>query len=137
MRRRASCDGRRQARTNDGALDYSRAMASAELEHPPGFAMPLTWRRVAFTLAVSVLFGFYLSTRNVAPTEIVIARAVVVGVAAMLGFGLFEQWPRGLPAWLPRWSLQALGVVAAVPVGAWCAYWIIGVASVLLRRPKS
>ena len=33
----------------------------------------------------------------------------------MLVFGLCEQWPARLPAWLARWALQVLGVVAAIP----------------------
>jgi hypothetical protein len=106
------------------SLDYSQAMTSAGLKYSRAFAVPLTLRRIAFTLGISVLFGLWFSTRNVAPTELVIARAAVVGLAAMLGFSLLERWPRGLPGWLPRWSLQLLGVVAAVSVGAWCAYWM-------------
>jgi hypothetical protein len=99
-------------------------MTSAGTEYPRAFALPPTLWRIAFTLGISVLFGLYFSTRNVAPTEIVVARAVVVGLAAMLGFSFFERWPRVLPGWLPRWSLQLLGVVATVSAGAWCAYWI-------------
>jgi hypothetical protein len=32
-------------------------------------------------------------------------RAVLLGLLAMLVFGLFEQWPARLPAWLARWAL--------------------------------
>jgi signal transduction histidine kinase len=99
-------------------------MSSTQSNKPHGLALMLNWRRVAFTLAVSVLFGLSFSTRNAAPTVIVVARAVFVGLAAMLGFGLFEQWPQRLAKWPPRWVLQLLGVVAAVPCGALLAYWV-------------
>ena len=42
----------------------------------------------------------------------------------MLVFGLFEQWPPRLPAWMARWALQLLGVVVAIPLGALLAYWL-------------
>src|SRR5262245_50068736 len=64
-------------------LDYSRAMQTLRLDHS---------RRIAFTLATAVLFGLWFSTRIVAPTGIVVARAVIVGLVAMVGFGLFERW---------------------------------------------
>jgi LytS/YehU family sensor histidine kinase len=35
----------------------------------------------------------------------------------MLLFGLFEQWPKRLPAWLARWVLQVMGVALAMPLG--------------------
>lgn len=84
----------------------------------------LGWRRVRFTLGVSALFGLLLSLPSETSTLIVVARAVMVGVAAMLAFGLFEQWPRRLPRWLARSALQLLGIVVAVPVAAAFAYVI-------------
>src|SRR5207342_2260184 len=44
-----------------------------------------------------------------------IACAAIVGLFAMLVFGVFEQWPKRLPRFLARWVLQVLGVAIAVP----------------------
>ena len=84
----------------------------------------LGWRRVRFTLGASTLFGLLLSISMETPTLVVVARAMLVGSAAVLAFGLFEQWPRRLPKRLARSALQVIGVVVAVPLGVLLAYWI-------------
>jgi len=84
----------------------------------------LGWRRVRFTLGVSALFGLMLSAPSETATAVVAARAMLVGLLAMLAFGLFEQWPQRLPKWLARWVLQLVGVVVAIPLGALLAYWV-------------
>jgi LytS/YehU family sensor histidine kinase len=43
-------------------------------------------------------------------------------MACLLAFGLFEQWPKRLPRWLPRAALQLIGVAAAVAPAALLAY---------------
>jgi signal transduction histidine kinase len=75
----------------------------------------LSWGRVRFTLIVSAVFGLMLagSFRSGA----LFLRTVLVALFAMLAFGLFEQWPQRLPAWLARWVLQVAGVALAMPVG--------------------
>ena len=55
---------------------------------------------------------------------IVLVRAMLVGMAILFVFGLFEQWPRRLPRWLPRWGSQLLGVAIVIPFAALLAYWI-------------
>ena len=106
-------------------LVYSRAMASAAIPMKPrGLALILAWRRVRFVLITSFLFGLLISIGNQAPTLIVLARAMIVGMAILFMFGLFEQWPRRLPKWLSRWGLQLLGVVFVVPFAALFAYWV-------------
>jgi LytS/YehU family sensor histidine kinase len=55
---------------------------------------------------------------------IVVARALLIGLAALLAFGLFEQWPARLPRWLPRWILQLVGVLASIPFASFLAYWL-------------
>ncbi|MBB6092820.1 signal transduction histidine kinase [Povalibacter uvarum] len=89
---------------------------------PRGLALLFAWSRVRFTLIVGAVFGFFLALPNESPMLIVIARTVIVGLAAMFAFGLFEQWPRRLPVWLARSVLQLLGIVAAIPVAAAMAY---------------
>jgi signal transduction histidine kinase len=102
---------------------YSHAMAiAAPSAKPHGLAQMLGWRRVRFTLGVSALFGLLLSLPSETATYIVVARAMMVGLAAMLAFGLFEQWPRRLPKWLARSALQLIGIVVAVPIAAALAY---------------
>jgi signal transduction histidine kinase len=91
---------------------------------PRGLGLMLNWRRVRFTLGASALFGLLLSLPSVTPTVVVVGRALLVGLLAMLAFGLFEQWPQRLPRRLARWVLQLLGVVVAMPIGAFIAYWL-------------
>ena len=99
-------------------------LSAAVSAKPRGLAVMLGWRRVRFTLAVSALFGLMLSVPSETATVVVVARAMLVGLAAMLAFGLFEQWPQRLPKWLARSALQLIGVVVAVPLGALLAYWV-------------
>jgi len=82
------------------------------------------WRRVRFTLIAAAIFGLLLSISSVTPTALWVLRTAAVGLLALLVFGLFEQSPARLPGWLARWVLQLLGVVAAVPLGAFAAYWL-------------
>ena len=82
----------------------------------------LGWQRLRFSLGTSVLFGLFLSLTNETPTIIVVGRTVMVGMGAMLAFGLFEQWPRRLPRWLARSALQLIGVALSVPPIALLAY---------------
>ena len=91
---------------------------------PHGLALMLGWRRVLLTLSVSLLLGLLNSVPSQSPTSVVVSRALLVGLCAMLAFGLFEQWPARLPKRMPRWALQLLGVVVAVPLAAWLAYWL-------------
>ena len=89
---------------------------------PHGLASLLGWRRVAFTLGISVAFGLLVSTHGLPPWESWAPRAAWVllctvsqGLSGMLVFGLFERWPRSLPRWLERWVLQVLGVAVTMP----------------------
>jgi signal transduction histidine kinase len=82
-------------------------------------ALMLGWRRVVFTLSCSIALGLLLSYRLGPP---VIIQPVILGLFAMLLFGLFEQWPKRLPAWLARWVLQLMGVALAMPLGTLVLY---------------
>lgn len=79
----------------------------------------LGWRRVLFTLSISILLGLLISMHLGFP---VIVQPVFLGLLAMLLFGLFEQWPKRLPAWLARWVLQVMGVALAMPLGTLVLY---------------
>jgi signal transduction histidine kinase len=67
-----------------------------------------------FTLSCSILLGVLLSVHLGFP---VIIEPVILGLFAMLLFGLFERWPKRLPPWLARWALQVMGVALAMPLG--------------------
>jgi signal transduction histidine kinase len=82
----------------------------------------LGWRRVRFTLGASVLIGLLLVPGWQSGPRSVLTRTVLLGLFAMLVFGLFEQWPRRTPAWLARWVLQVAGVAAAMPLGTFAIY---------------
>ena len=89
-----------------------------------GLALMLGWRRVLFTLAASGMLGLVLTIDSLTATPIVIGRAMLVGLIAMLVFGLFEQWPARPWRWLPRWALQLVGVMISVPFAALLAYLV-------------
>ncbi len=76
----------------------------------------LGWRRVRSTLKISVPLGLLLGlTHWKSGLPSVLARTVLLGLIAMLVFGLFEQWPKRLPRWLARWVLQVVAVAVAMP----------------------
>ena len=82
--------------------------------------------RVRFTLAVSGAFGLLLSLHNKVGFVPAIARAMLLGLAVLLVFGLFERWPRRLPKWLARSALQLVGIVIVIPIAAALAYAFTG-----------
>jgi signal transduction histidine kinase len=84
----------------------------------------LGWRRVRATLAASAIIGLILSLGFTASTVVVVGRAIVTGLCAMLAFGLLERWPARLPRRLARWALQLMAIVAVVPFGTLLAYWL-------------
>jgi LytS/YehU family sensor histidine kinase len=84
----------------------------------------LAWRRVRFTLIVSTLLGLLLTIASETPTIIWIFRAVLVGLAALLAFGVLEQWPAGEPRRMGRWVVQLIGIVVVIPPAALLAYWL-------------
>jgi two-component sensor histidine kinase len=92
---------------------------------PRGLALALGWRRVLLALGVSLTFGVANSVPASAPAlDVTIGHALTAGFVALFAFGLFEQWPARTPSWLPRWALQLLGVVAAVPAGVVLAHFV-------------
>jgi signal transduction histidine kinase len=103
---------------------YIRAMsASLKPQRPRGLATVFGWRRLLLAVGLSVLFGLLNSAPPTAPRPLVtVGHALVVGLAAVLAFGLLEQWPRRPPSWLPRWVMQLGGVVIAVPLGVLAAH---------------
>jgi hypothetical protein len=83
----------------------------------------LSWQRLLVTLMASTLLGLVLKIPSVSPTFLVVGRAMLVGLIALLVFGFFERWPTRPLRWLPRWVMQLVGVVISIPLGALFAYW--------------
>ena len=75
----------------------------------------LGWRRVRFTILLSGFFGALLGMHWTTGMFSGLTRGVLVGLTAMLVFGLFEQWPKRLPRWLARWILQVVSIAVLMP----------------------
>jgi signal transduction histidine kinase len=82
-------------------------------------------RRVAVAFIASGAWGLLFTMAYTLPFWQVMARFMLVGLLAMLVFGLFERWPRRLPRWLARWVLQVVGVALTMPLGAFILYSIL------------
>jgi signal transduction histidine kinase len=89
-----------------------------------GLARIFAWRRTRFVLIVSLSFGLILNVGNQAPFFVVMARALIVGMAILFMFGALEHWPRRLVRPFSRWGWQLLGIVIVIPFAAFFAYWV-------------
>src|SRR5437763_290910 len=68
---------------------------------PGGFARLLAWQRFVVVLIVGALAGLLQSPAyESTPTYVVMSRAMLVGIVALMAFGIFEQWPMRLPGWM-------------------------------------
>ena len=85
------------------------------LEKPRGLALLLGRRRLTFTLGMSIGVGLLFSLGWKSGTASLLVRTITIGLAGMLAFGIFEQWPKRLPRWIARWVLQVLAVAFVVP----------------------
>ena len=96
---------RRVTATSPATPAYSRAMntVTASVNSRPQTFI-LSWRRVLLTVCVSLVLGGMGSLGNSTTTMIVLGRYLLVGVSALLAFGIFERWPARTR--LPRWALQ-------------------------------
>ncbi|MDZ4078764.1 MULTISPECIES: sensor histidine kinase [Hydrocarboniphaga] len=91
-------------------------------DKPRGLALLLGWPRLRFSLMLSGTLGLMIGLGWDSGFFAGLIRSVIIGLVAMLAFGLFEQWPRRLPSWLARWALQVLCVAIAIPVAAYGIY---------------
>lgn len=85
-------------------------------------AKALGGRRVLLMLAGAILLALLNGLPSSTVSWSLFARALVVGCAGLIAFGIFEQWPRRLPRALPRWVLQLTAVVISVPPAALLAF---------------
>jgi signal transduction histidine kinase len=91
---------------------------------PRALASIVGWGRVRFTVGISAILGVFLRLMMDAPILIVISRAIIVGLVAMLVFGVLERWPSRSPRWLPRSARQLIGIAFSMPFAALLAYHI-------------
>lgn len=103
---------------------YRHAMSSTVTSPKPrGLALMLGWRRLVVVLAAGGLMGLLQSPAYpTTPAYNVVGRAMLVGLAALLAFGIFEQWPARLPRWVARWTLQVAAVAFVVPWTVFAIY---------------
>jgi signal transduction histidine kinase len=103
---------------------YHHAMPTPHTSPKPhGLALTLGWRRLLVAFAASTLLGLILSPAFPSlSTARVIGREWVVGLAALVAFGLCEERPARLPQWLARWALQVLCVAIAIPLAVLALY---------------
>ena len=97
---------------------------AASSPQPRGLALMLGWRRVLLALGVSALMGLILSPAWISSAAGLMGREMLVGLAALLAFGIFEQWPQRLPRWVARWALQVLAIAIAVPLVVLAIYLV-------------
>ena len=74
---------------------------------------PRRWL-VAAIAALVVFLPLNLMWQSSAPS--LLLRVGTLAAAAVLVYGVAEQWPRRLPRWLARWALQVLAVAAVAPL---------------------
>ncbi len=80
------------------------------------------WRRVRTVVIICTLLFLLLNLTYDTFTYRLPLRVFGTGMAVLLVFGLFEQWPRRLPTWVARWALQVIGVGVVVPVTVFLFY---------------
>jgi hypothetical protein len=91
---------------------------------PSGLALLLAPRRLLWVGIAALLWFGLLSLIWEDELGPLLVRTSGTSAAAMLMFGLLEQWPPRLPRWIARWVLQVLAVAAAVPISAWL-FWTL------------
>lgn len=81
-------------------------------------------RRLKFVALMAAPIGYVPDLIFVQGRPWFLYRSLIIGVAAMLAFTLFERWPARLPGRLARWVLQVLAVAAVIPLTT-LAIWIL------------
>lgn len=107
-----------------GVLLYSSTMAATVPTVEPTGPFPgmLGRRRLRLVLITSLVLSVLLLPSWEGPWAVLFVRMVILGLLQLAVFGLFERWPRRLPAWMARWVLQVAGVAIAVPFAVAIAY---------------
>jgi len=91
---------------------------SIRMNPPAPASMPspsiFGWKRLRVVLLAAFVISVFGALRSLSfPATLV--RLVLVGLIALLVFGVLERWPRRLPPWVARWALQVSGVAFTLP----------------------
>ncbi|QSX79424.1 sensor histidine kinase [Agrilutibacter solisilvae] len=81
-----------------------------------------TWQRVRPVAIACFLVSLMMSLTWQASYAVLITRLLMVGMTALLVFGVLERWPRRLPRFVERWALQVIGVAVVIPFATAIAY---------------
>jgi signal transduction histidine kinase len=87
-----------------------------------GWRALVAWPRVKLWLVVTVVWALFRTATADPGLPVWLVRCGLVTAAAVLIFGVLEQWPRRLPPRLPRWVAQLLAVAVVIPPAAYAAY---------------
>jgi hypothetical protein len=100
-------------------------MPAAPPGEPRGLARVLSWRRLGSAFIGCLLVSLLILPSWSSSYPTLVGPLLITALVVLLAFGLLERWPARLPAWLPRWTIQIVGVTIAVPIGAAFAYTVL------------
>jgi hypothetical protein len=80
------------------------------------------WPRLRPVLVACGLVFVLMAITWKASYLVLALRLLMIGMTALLVFGLLERWPPRLPRWIERWALQVVGVAVVIPFAAALAY---------------
>jgi signal transduction histidine kinase len=110
-------------------IDPSNSRAGMPSSAPPLHVSPaprqrgrLAWR-IAVPLLAAVPLALLISIDSATPLSIWMIRSWMVAFAAAAAYAVCERLPARVPPWLARWVYQLLGIVVAIPLAAYAAYW--------------
>ncbi|MBT9492085.1 MAG: histidine kinase [Paucibacter sp.] len=103
-------------------MSPTTSLSLSERVAPSNWRAVFGWRRLRTVAIICTLFTLLFSFGWQLPMWVLVTRLFGVGLALLLVFGLFEQWPRRLPQWLARWALQVVAVGVMVPIAMSIAY---------------
>src|SRR4029079_13122239 len=91
-------------------VHYPDRMHVAAVPAAPPRTLPrmLNWGRLRFTFIFSGVLGILIGAHWKSGIWAGVSHALLLGLVAMLVFGLFERWPKRLPRWIARWALQVV-----------------------------
>ncbi|HZH44438.1 MAG TPA: histidine kinase [Lysobacter sp.] len=79
------------------------------------FRRAFAWPRLRVVLVASAIAGTVMLAGWTGSAAVLYLRLLLLGIALVLVFSLFERWPRTLPRWVARWALQIIAVAVTVP----------------------
>ncbi len=84
----------------------------------------LGWKRIRFPLFLSGAIGFLIGLHWTSGVLSAMTRTMMLALISTLIFGLFERWPRRLPARIPRWVVQVIAVAVTLPFITAIVWWL-------------